>query len=117
MSNAYDLALDYDDCLVGHKKYGEPKKWLPGAQEALRALLKSGRTIVIHSCRANWAEGCHEIHEKLFESGFGRFMEAGDLEVWMGEGKPSASVYLDDKAVRFGGSWDGLVPKLRELSR
>ena len=112
------IAIDWDDTLVGYKKHGEPKEWLPGAQEALRALLKSGRDVVIHSCRANWAEGLEEIHAKITSDPyFARRVAAGQLDIRQGEGKPLAMVYVDDRGFNFAGDWTDLVPRLKELSR
>lgn len=112
------VALDFDDTLVGYKKYGEPGEWLPGALEGLIGLLKSGRKVVIFSCRANWVEGLAEIVAKLRAHPFlARALDRGDLKVWVEEGKPPAALYVDDRGFRFEGSWDGLLATLKELSR
>jgi len=111
------IAIDWDDTLVGCKKYGTPGEWLPGAQNALRALLRSGRDVIVHSCRANFAAGEREIFNKLYDGGFGNDLQKGRLSVWCDEGKPLAMVYLDDRALRFEGDWTDLVLTLKEMTR
>lgn len=114
------LCIDWDDTLVSYKRFGDlenPGTWLDGAPEALRALLKSGRQVVIHSCRANWDQGRETIYTKLLEAGLERWIRSGDLDIWLGEGKPLGLVYVDDRGFRFPGSWTDLVPELKALTR
>lgn len=106
------LAVDWDNTLV-HEKTQE---WLGGAEEALRALLKSGFTVWIHTCRGNYGAGREMVVSKLLAAGFERWVRSGDLELWLGEGKPNAAVYIDDRAIRFEG-WSDLLPELRKLAR
>lgn len=106
------IAIDWDDTLVDH----ETQEWLEGAQEALRALLKSGFTVWIHSCRANYQAGQELVVSKLLASGFERWIRSGDLELWLGEGKPLAAIYIDDRALRFE-DWNNLIPDIRRFAR
>lgn len=102
------LAVDWDGVLV----HAKTQEWLLGAREALRALLQSGFTVFIHTCRANYTAGQEMVTAKLLEAGFERWLRSGDLEMWMGEGKPNAACYIDDRAISFEG-WADLVPEIR----
>lgn len=105
------IALDWDLTLVD-----EQQEWLVGAQEALRALLRSGYTVWVHTCRANYTAGQELVTSKLVAGGFEGWLRSGDLELWLGEGKPNADIYVDDRALRFEG-WNDLVPTIRKHLR
>ena len=94
------VAIDWDDTLVGYKKYEPVGDWLPGAVDALRELRRRRLTIVIHSCRANYDEGRAEILAKLAEIGM---HESSRLRI--AEGKPLAVLYIDDRGHQFDGDW------------
>lgn len=72
----------------------------PGAQEFVRALQASGWKVVIQSARAASVEGTVAITDWLRHWGFPH------LEVV--HGKPFAVLYLDDRGMRFNGSWPTL---------
>ena len=110
MSVYGSIACDWDGVLVDDKQ-----EWLPGALEGLRALLKSGRMVTIHSCRMNWPEGRAQINDKLHAHGFTKDLLSGRMRLWAGEGKPIATVYLDDRGYRFE-TWDHLVHTLKEMT-
>lgn len=103
------LAIDWDGTIEDNAGF------LPGAEESLRALLKSGYKIWIHSCRCNFDAGANYIAGRIGELGFQRPLEAGQIELWLGEGKPPADLYIDDKGLRFDG-WFDLVPRVRALA-
>jgi hypothetical protein len=96
------VCIDFDDTLVGYKKFGTPGEWLPGAVESLRFFRKKKFTIVIHSCRAQWPEGRREIEDKLKEIGF---RESSRFRI---EEKPLAVAYIDDRAHAFAGDWSAI---------
>ena len=106
------LAVDWDGTLVDTPT----QEWLPGAQDALRALLKSGYTILIHTCRANYTAGLKMVEEKLVDGGFEGWLLSGDMQVWQGKGKPDAAVYIDNLALSFE-CWADLVPEIRRRLR
>jgi len=92
------VSFDWDHCLVD-----ENQEWNEGAKEALR-LAERKRGAFIHSCRANYAAGERQIRDKLDESGF------TNIPI---KAKPTASVYVDNLALRYEGDWESLKPHLR----
>lgn len=98
------LACDWDGTLVD-----SDQRWLPYAEESLRALTRDGHTVIVHSCRANWPEGLASIYAKLQAAHL-------PIEVWVQAGKPDADLYLDDRAVFFNGDWPTLLGLLREAT-
>lgn len=95
------VALDYDGTLVDKTQH-----WLPGAEQALRAILTRGHRVIIHSSRANSETGVKQIEARL-----------GPLaQRVMIKPKPEADVYLDNKAVRFT-NWSDALTHLRHLAR
>jgi hydroxymethylpyrimidine pyrophosphatase-like HAD family hydrolase len=123
-----NVAIDLDGTLAewsgDARQCGE---WIPGAKEALRELIAQGHRPIIHTCRAHWeyGGGYEEIERFLDAAGFVSVLlwtrEApmrGTVGIWMGEGKPIASAYVDDRAVFFNGSWtDALSDIERRLSK
>jgi len=96
------VALDLDGVLATyngfHAAIGAP---LPGSAAFLRRLSALGWDAVLHTCR-----------------------DAADVDPWLREhglrlpvatGKPIASAYLDDRAVRFTGDWADALRDLEAL--
>ncbi len=106
-----------------------PLEFMPGALDALRALKRAGHVIVIYSARANRALRHHPSFDPLVRKGirkvdwaeWGRSSEintaryiqmvefcrtelAGIVDAVDNgyQGKPSADLFIDDKALRFG---------------
>lgn len=92
------LACDWD-----HTLYADDD-WLPGAKQALKALKRRGHTVIVHSCRASYPAGEQFIRDTLKVAGFGFDVTAV---------KPTADVYLDDRALRFEGDWTATLNQLR----
>lgn len=93
------ICVDWDGTLVD----GQTQEWLPGAQQALRELLSMYRTVIVHTCRANWPEGRAQVEAKLAAAHF------YDLQI---VAKPQADFYIDDQAIRFEG-WPQTLAPLR----
>lgn len=104
------LCIDWDDTLVDAKT----QEWLPGAAEAFRLLLTQWRTVIVHTCRANWPEGVAQIEAKIEADIAGKpwqthIAPAGRIQI---VGKPSAEAYIDNLAVRFTGDWQKTLGEL-----
>jgi hypothetical protein len=106
------VAIDFDDTLVGYKKYPRGE-WLPGAKLALKRLKRRGYTIVIHSCRLSWPEGRQEVIGILEAAGF---QLGSRLKLHDGPGKPLAVAYVDDRGVHFDGDWPAALRRIKELT-
>jgi hypothetical protein len=119
----YQDSRDYDDVTT-------PLRFMPGAREALTALKLAGHTIIIYSARANRSLCCDPEFNPLIRSGrrptpsperaaanrtlnTARYMQmihfvnenlqgVVDAIDDGGQGKVSADLYIDDKALRFG---------------
>lgn len=116
MKNAR-FVIDWDDTLV-EDRYPEQGPWLPGAVEALHELERHG-DIVIFSCRVAGyefpsrrdaerdvprdpadVERCVDAMRKMLDE-----VGLGHVEIWQRPYKPSATIYIDNKGVRFTGDW------------
>lgn len=106
------LAVDFDGVLAdysgwkGESVLGRPKA---GIAEFLRKLRDEGWIFAVYSTRT-----AASIAEWLAKSDIGEFFEcegsAGRYRI--AERKPQATAYLDDRAVRFGGSFDEALKAL-----
>lgn len=123
-----NVAIDLDGTLSEWD--GDARKcgsWIPGAKEFLREMIARGINPIVHTCRTHWeyGGGYEEVERFLDEAGFVSVLlwdrnepMAGTVGIWMGEGKPIAGAYVDDRAVYFNGSWtDALADVERRLSK
>lgn len=131
------VAVDLDGTLAAHEAGvydAEVGEWLRGARLVLRRLLEDGTLVIVHTCRATWADGGgtgaviafveaggfvprfvvgQEVeHPELVVAHGRECFHASDLRpaerevgIWVGVGKPIAHHYVDDRAVRFEGDW------------
>lgn len=97
------VVLDWDDTLVDVAT----QEWLPDAEWALGKMVKAGWKVTVLSCRASWPEGAAAIAAKLDAS---RLSAVDVTDV-----KPAASVYIDDKALRYEGDWSSLLSQMNAL--
>jgi len=74
---------------------------VPGAKEAIEALRRSGRTVLISSVRCGHEGGEIAIWEYLKKHGI--------VVDGVCRRKPPADFYVDDKAIQFKGNWDQLL--------
>lgn len=113
------LAIDFDGTICEHEfpRIGEVKL---GAVKAIQALDKAGFRIVIHTCRVNPELDVDGKRLKETEAWL-KEQEIPYDEIWMGKGKPIASVYIGDTYIAFQ-NWaqvmaiitDALKPKKEE---
>jgi len=117
----HTIAVDFDGTLV-ENSWPEIGDWMPGAIQAMRQLNEAGIHLVVHTARiapVNPYGLERPMHEVLAEIARVRqyLDEAGltFMQIHTQPWKPGATVYVDDRAERYGGrpgSWDKLVPKL-----
>jgi len=114
------LAVDLDGTILtfnwsdwirdGMKYFGRPKK---GAKKTLELLQGDGHIIVIHTCRINKSINPRFSIEGLVER-VRNVLDEHEIpydQIWSGEGKPVADVYIDDRAMEFT-SWKNVLEKL-----
>jgi hypothetical protein len=115
----HTLAVDWDGTCVPSNWPDQPREWMPGAVEALKEFATYAR-VFIWSARINdWDPWTFEDIDPQDEVDYIRSMldEAGlqEVEIWRHRGKPTASVYIDDKAERYHqrpGSWKAMRLKV-----
>ncbi len=95
------IALDWDGTIVD--KQGD---WTPGAEQALRALLTRGHTVIVHSSRANWQGGIDQIAAKLG-------VLAQRVAIYP---KPQADCYFDNRGHKFT-DWSDVLTTVRIEAR
>jgi len=115
--------IDWDGTAVPSCWPGQPKKFMPGFVKNMRRLNKAGIRLVIASARISpydpWTGQRRDPAIVATEIAYIRHMldEAGltFIDIWTREGKPGGSVYVDDKAERYGGrpgSWDKVTDRI-----
>ena len=120
----------YDGC-KGINHFGEP---IEGAREFLQALRSHGYNILIHTARCNVALNGFEVKSASSDNYLSKYvalrrllldyMKKYDLpfdDVHMGQGKPLADAYIDDRAVpcqpmKFPGAYEVALKDVLELS-
>lgn len=124
----YRIACDFDEVIhQGTTLFTTPSEIsdppFPGAFDWIRQLLDEGLTFIVHTCRlSHWSPSnpylFHELGEQVEEALRGWFLHHGmsqhhvdQIHFWRHVGKPSADVYIDDKAWRF----HGVYPTVEEL--
>jgi hypothetical protein len=114
------IAVDIDDTIVKQEEdfditeFGIP---LPNAIEALNKLRLNGWTIILHSCRTT-PDVNPGYDLEILKMNVMMWADENGVpydDVWVGEGKPLADVYLDNKAMEFHGDWKLVMQKLEAL--
>lgn len=101
------LSIDFDDTLC-NRLTNQP---IQGAVEALKQLKSEGFTLLISSSRMNpelWGE-LVKFREKEITDWMQQYGIPYDRIVLY---KPSADVYIDDKALRFEGDWEKTIQEI-----
>lgn len=118
----HTICVDLDGTLVVNK-WPELGDWMPGAVQAMQDFHNAGCKVILYSARLNpydpWVfarrdpiivyQAKQEVRAKLDSAGL-HFVQIYDLE-----GKPGASVYIDDRAERYLGrnnSWKKMTEKV-----
>lgn len=112
------IAIDFDGVLHRYSKgwnggviYDDPVK---GSKEALQSLKEKGYTIYIYTGRTN-SEFRHEgeSDQVIAIENWLNIHQIPYDKIWL-DGKPAASIYLDDRAIRFNGNWDETLLAMNE---
>lgn len=130
------VGLDFDGVVHGYSEgwqggeiYDDP---VPGAFDAIRELLEAGLSVFIFTSREElWpvAKWCHEKSGLTFEVDTtepfehnGQIIKPARRTFWDGTGrvlitnrKYPALAYVDDRAVRFKGSWVNTMTALHAI--
>lgn len=124
MSTArHTVILDWDGTLVPQAWPERPTEFMPGAVEAVKAFHRAGFHMKVFTARltplnpwtGNPVPPAHVFEEKQY---IRQTLDNAGLtyvDIWDKPGKPSGSVYVDDKGERYGGrpgSWDKLAQKI-----
>ena len=104
------IAIDFDETIVEFPRNPSPgaranstSKPMPGARDAINLLREQGHKIIIHSCnRAAYIEQVLNDNDIRYDS------------IWTKEGKPVASIYLDDRGLRFY-DWEQAVRDIQTI--
>lgn len=102
----YTIAVDFDGVLAeyaGWKGSGNLGPARPGAREFLEQLTKDYQ-VVIHTNR-----GTSEVWDWLRENDMEQYVLA------VGDRKPLAIAYIDDRAIEFRGDFSETLQKLQEF--
>lgn len=119
----HTIVLDWDGTLVPAAWPDQPTELLPGAVEALRAFHRKGFKLLVFSARLSPYDPytSQPRHPALVAGEVQYVRDTLDrhglpyVDIWTLPGKPSGSVYVDDKAERYGGrpgSWAKLTEKI-----
>lgn len=122
MTNRHTIVLDFDGTLVPNSWPDRPTEFMPGAIEAVRRFHQAGFRQILFSARLSPYDPAglpRPAHIVATEVAYVRdLLDRFGLtyvDIWTLPGKPGGSVYIDDKAERYGGrpgSWDKLAEKV-----
>lgn len=104
---------EYSDGWKDGEIYDDP---IPGVQDALKKLQDKFR-IVIFSTR-NHDRTIKGEKQSNQVSDMREYMEKHEIpfdEIYQGNGKPIAKLYIDDNAYRFEGDWDKSLPEVEKI--
>jgi len=121
--NVHTVVVDWDGTAVPQMWPARATEFMPGFVEAMRTLHAQGFRILIASARLSpldpWTGKERDPSYVFAEAQYMRNMldEHGltFIDVWTKPGKPGGSVYIDDKAERYGGrpgSWRAVTEKI-----
>jgi hypothetical protein len=107
------VCLDFDGVVHSYRSGWCGAEIIPdppihGTREAIARLRKTYR-VVIHSARCHSDEGCQAVIA---------WLKKHEIEVdEVCRFKPPATVYVDDRAVRFQGDWDRAIAEISDFRR
>ncbi|MDE2103107.1 MAG: hypothetical protein KGL39_38030 [Patescibacteria group bacterium] len=119
----HTAVIDWDGTAVPAVWPARPTEFMPGFVKNMKRLHRAGVRLVIFSARLSpwdpWTGARRDPSHVFEETQYVRDMldkhGLGFIDIWTKDGKPGASVYVDDKAERYGGrpgSWDKVTDKI-----
>jgi len=119
----HTVVVDWDGTAVPPQWPERPTTFMPGFVKAMRKMHRAGFSLVIFSARISpwdpWTGMRRPKGHSKAEVQWIRGMLDREgltfIQIWTKEGKPGGSVYIDDKAERYGGrvnSWDRVTEKV-----
>ena len=119
----HTIIVDWDGTAVPAQWPERATEFMPGFVKAMRRFHKEGLRLTIFSARLSpwdpWTGQRRDPSHKAAEIQYVRSMLDREgltfIDIWDREGKPGGSVYIDDKAERYGGtskSWDIMTHKV-----
>ena len=119
----HQINVDWDGCAVPAMWPERPTEFNPGFVKAMRRFHKAGFRLMIHTARISpwdpWTgrrrDPAHIATEVLYIRSMLDDAGLSYIDIWTREGKPGGSVYIDDKAERYGQtrrSWDAMCNKV-----
>ena len=119
----HTIIIDWDGTAVPAMWPERPQNFMPGFVEAMERLHAAGYHLQIFSARLNpidpWTKQRRSKEVMDEEVAYIRNMLDGAglsyIDIWVREGKPGGSVYVDDKAERYhgcNGCWRRMADKI-----
>lgn len=119
----HTIVVDWDGTAVPAQWPDRPTTFMPGFVKAMRKFHREGCALLICSARISpydpWTGRRRPRSHAQAEVQWMRHMLDSEgltfIDIWTKEGKPGGSVYIDDKAERYGGranSWDRVTEKV-----
>lgn len=119
----HTAVIDWDGTAVPAAWPERPTEFMPGFVKNMKRLHRAGVRLIIFSARLSpwdpWTGTRRDPVHVFGETQYVRDMldshGLGFIDIWTKDGKPGGSVYVDDKAERYGGrpgSWDKVTDKI-----
>jgi hypothetical protein len=108
----HTIVIDWDGTLVPNEWPRQPTTWMHGAREAMDCFHAAGFGLTVFSARMNpydpvsgkLLDKARPAIEKQYIRGMLDSHGYTFVDIWDKPGKPSASLYIDDKGIRYAGT-------------
>lgn len=101
------IAIDFDGVIADYSQGWQGRAVfgdiVPGTIEALEKLEREGWQIIIYTARPEY----EEVREYLIEHAI--------PFSYVTKSKPHVRIYIDDRAIRFNGCWEDILPQLDDF--